>query len=174
MNIILCGFKNSGKTTVGRELAKITNRQFFDTDYLLEELYFNLHDNKKLKAHEIYQIVGEKTFRELELKVVSTLKLKHNIIIATGGGTVICKNCVDILKGIGKLIYLKVPKQILKKRLLEDTNRGLFNVSDPEILFEKIYNDRICIYESVADYIVDVGCIDVKSIVELILQLGFL
>ena len=97
MNIILIGFKNSGKTTIGKRLSQILNKNFVDTDDLIIEKYKEIDDNK-LSISKIYQNLGNFEFRKIESEVVNRLKLFHNSIIATGGGTVLDPNNLILLK----------------------------------------------------------------------------
>lgn len=142
MNLILCGFKNCGKSTRGRLLAEEKGYTFIDTDHLIEANYQN-----KLSIPEIYEKYGETEFRRIEKMVIHSLQDIENTVIATGGGSVLDPENVEHLKKLGKLIYLKTDKEILKQRLL---NNRL-----PEFLknFDAVYDYRTTIYEKIADEI---------------------
>ena len=115
MNFILIGFKNSGKTSIGQYIATKTNRQFIDTDYLIEEKYYIQHQ-KKLKTAQIYQTEGEEFFRTVESICINNLGSVKHSIIATGGGTLLHNENIIRLKKIGQLIYLNTSFSILNMR----------------------------------------------------------
>ena len=81
-NIVLVGPMGSGKTTVGRRLADDLNKDFFDTDH-------EIIDKTGVNIDHIFDIEGEKGFRERESKILENLCRMSNIILATGGGIVI-------------------------------------------------------------------------------------
>jgi shikimate kinase len=144
-NIILCGYKAAGKTTLGRKIAEKTGRHFVDTDDLISK------NNRKF-----YLEVGLEAFREIEKQVIAALHEFQNSVIATGGGAVLDPSNVIVLKKLGPLIYLRVPKEELKRRLLAlDPLPGILDPADPEGSFEKMHQARVGLYESVADHIVD-------------------
>ncbi len=141
MNLILFGFKGSGKTHFGKLLAKELGRRFIDTDDLLIEL-----DGKKRTAKEIYAELGEKGFRELEKRTVHSLKGVENAVIALGGGAVLDPESVDFLLKLGEMIYLDAPPDTLKKRIFRDELPAFMNGTDD---FLRIYQERRPIYESI-------------------------
>ncbi len=151
MNIILCGFKNCGKTTLAKKLAKKFKKEFIDIDHLIEELYFK--DKKEnISFSKIYKKEGEKYFRIIERKAVLSLK-NSNSIIAIGGGTLLDEDNFLFLKNFGFIIYLKVSKEILKERYL--LNPSVFaNRDNLSKAFEEHYKRMEEIYKKAADYTV--------------------
>lgn len=143
-NIILIGYKSSGKTTLGKKIAEKTGRHFIDTDDLIAK-----------NNREFYLAVGPTAFREIEKEVIRALAEFQNSVIATGGGTILDPENVIILKKLGKLFYLEVAKEELKKRLLIDPLPAILDPENPEASFEKMYHERKSIYESVADFKVE-------------------
>ena len=157
-NIILCGYKSCGKTTLGKKIAEKTGRHFIDTD----DLVF-----KNCQRHTI------EAFRETEKAVIAALVDFQNCVIATGGGSVLAPENVAILKKLGKIFYLRVPKAVIKARLLYCGRKASRNShfqadrsisgklpafldpSRPEESFEEMYESRKALYESIADHIVD-------------------
>ena len=85
MNIILIGFKNSGKTTVGERLSEILKYDFLDTDRLIEKSYGNEGKN----VSDIYRLEGEERFREIESEITLNLKNPTSYVLSTGGGVVL-------------------------------------------------------------------------------------
>lgn len=155
MIISLCGFKYSGKTSVGREFAKKNDYQFIDTDRLIEERF--VLSGHFLSISMIHQRLGEKQFRRLEQEVVLSLNPLQSSVIATGGGVVLDKSNVLHLKSLGVLIYLKAPKEVLYQRMLKSKKLPTF--LDPNNIkssFFKEFRRRQSIYEQVADLYVEI------------------
>ena len=118
MNIILIGFMGAGKTTVGRKLANRLGYFFLDTDQQIEK-------QQGCTIEEIFRYAGEATFRDLETKLLENLQSVRNTILSTGGGMFIRSKNQELLKDIGKTVYLQVDKGTLEQRLQCDLNRPL-------------------------------------------------
>lgn len=142
-NIILIGMPASGKTTIGKLLAKKIKYKHYDADRYLEE-------KEKTRVTNIFSERGEEHFRNLEEKYLKELSEKKGIIISTGGGAVKKKENMDELKKNGIIIFLSrkiedIAKENHKYRpLLQKTE----NIS-------KIYAERIDLYNKYADIIVE-------------------
>lgn len=149
MNLILCGMMGSGKSTVGKLLAKTASWEWVDTDELIVSRYGKITD--------IFEQKGEGYFRALETKIVQELAKKDRLVISTGGGLVLKEENVSLLKKNGKFVYLRAKKETLALRLAADKDRPLLQTS--ETLDEKLarlLRERGEIYEGVADSIIDV------------------
>jgi len=144
-NIILTGFMGSGKSTIGRILAKELNTYFLDTDSLIETF-----ENKSIS--EIFNTQGEEKFRKMERYCFNWIKKDvRNTIISVGGGFPIF---IPEIKEAGIVIYLKVEFENILKRMNEEEikKRPLFkDINKAKELFEK----RNKIYEKLADYIIE-------------------
>lgn len=172
MNIILFGFKNSGKTTLGRLLAAKLKLDFIDTDDLLAKHYCEKH-KKSLSTQQIYKIIGEIKFRDLEKQVIWSLAHTEYTVIATGGGSVMNPESVKILKSIGKLVYLKAPKQLVKERIFAGRLPAFLDAKDKANSFEKIYADREATYDAIADITVEITAKTNEEIIrEIELEVG--
>lgn len=167
MNLILFGFKSCGKTTLGKMIAIRTNRSFFDTDRLLEELYFE-QTGDQLPFREIYKKVGEKKFRALETQAVQMLQNTQNSIIALGGGLILNPKNAALLAKLGQLVYLKVSKETLKKRILGKELPSFLDLAEPERSFEHYYNERRSKYEAIPALSID---LETKTQDQVILEL---
>ena len=141
-NLILCGFKGCGKTTLGKELAKKIGYDFIDTDDLIAE-----------DCKSFYKEVGESAFRLAEKKAIVTLQNVSYSVIATGGGALLDPDNREIFKKIGKIIYLKEEKEAIKARLLKKPYPAFFSGKDIEREFEEMYAYRIAIYEGLWEVI---------------------
>ena len=146
-NIILCGFMGCGKTTVGKELAQMLNREFIDMDCFIAE-------KMKMSICDIFKLQGEEYFRFIETAAAKELSEKSNLIISTGGGSVLfCEN-VSYFKAGGKIVFLDVPLNIIKERLKNDTSRPLLNRTDKDEAMTELFSIRRPTYLSAADLVV--------------------
>lgn len=136
-NIVLIGMPSSGKSTVGKEIAKRLGRRFYDTDEIIKEKANN-------EVFEIILSMGEKHFRKLESDVIRELSKETGVVIATGGGAVLNEENVSALAQNGRIYFLDRPIELLfptKDRPITNTKEKL----------SEIYNARYHIYESSAD-----------------------
>ncbi len=147
-NLILFGFKGSGKSFWGKRLAQEINYRFIDTDTVLEEHYFSAHQIP-LKCPEIYKKMGDEAFRRMEREVIDSLKGSSKCVIALGGGAILFGPNRDILSKMGVLVYLKVEKEILRERFFLKGIPAFLETEHPERSFEKMIQDRLPIYESI-------------------------
>jgi shikimate kinase len=155
MNIILFGFKKCGKVYFGMKMARELDREFIESDHLLQELYSEeYHDS--LSYREIEKKHGFPFFCKYEEKVVSRLVQKKNCIISLGGGVVLNEKNVKRLKQAGTLIYLKGSKETLKKRILSGDIPHYLDSKHPGDSFEDFYAKRMPIYEKVDAIQIDI------------------
>lgn len=148
MNIFLCGFMGSGKTTVGKALSTDLNMDFIDLDKLIE-----IENNESI--NEIFKNKGEDFFRNLETEALKNVCKNDNQIVSLGGGAVLKQENVDIIKANGTLIFLEVEAKTVLKRLKNDTSRPLLNVDNKEAVIEKMLQERTPIYKNNADFTVN-------------------
>lgn len=146
-NIILIGMPGSGKSTVGVLLAKILGYDFLDSDLLIQK-----YAGKRL--FEILRDDGTDYFAELENKVNSEI-LCQNTVIATGGSAVYGKAAMEHFKGMGKVVYLKVPLCELEKRVGNFETRGV--VMKKGATLRDVFEERAPLYEKYADITVELG-----------------
>ena len=151
MNLFLFGYKKSGKSYYGLQVAQKMQMHFIDTDQLVEELFTARH-HKTLSCKEIVLTHGQKFFRELEKQVIYSLENIKNTVIALGGGAVLDENNVQHIKKFGTLVYIKADKQVLKKRILSDELPSYIDPKDPNGSFEKMFEERKTFYESIQGF----------------------
>lgn len=140
-NIVLIGFMGSGKTVVGREVARLKQSILIDTDSIIEA-------NCGMSVNEIFSKFGENYFRELEINLCEFMRKNiSNAIIATGGGMPVNYD----MREIGSVFYLKAPIEALAGRITADKThkRPLFRRFK---LANELYERRILYYEKQADF----------------------
>jgi shikimate kinase len=165
MNIILCGMPGSGKSYFGKMAAKRLNRAFIDTDELVVAEY-SLRYPLTRTCREIALKEGITFFRELESEVVKQLRTLRGGIIATGGGILCTPRNIETLKSLGTVIYLKVSPVILLERLSSRKELPSYiDEQDVEGSFNKLLNERVCLYETHADLTINVSSDDVVEII---------
>lgn len=162
MKLVLCGMMGSGKTTVGKLLAKALAWEWVDTDECIVSRYGNISD--------IFAQKGASYFREKETEIVKTLTQKDRLVISTGGGIVLREENISLLKEDGIVLYLRAQKQTLVGRLQGDKTRPLLQSEEPlDCKIERLLQERGVLYEGASDSIVDVDGKTPTEIVEEIL-----
>ena len=153
MNIILCGFMGSGKSTIGKMLAKKLDRKFIDLDdYIVEK--------RGMSINEIFKKYGEANFRKSETQSAKNISLLDNHVVALGGGTVVNPENAEILKTSGKIIMLDISPETVYKRLKNDKSRPLLQTEDKLKAITDMMNSRLPYYNNATDYKI---CVDGKS-----------
>ena len=164
MNIVLCGFMGCGKSTVGKMISQKENKKFVDLDtYIIEK--------EAMSINEIFDEKGEEYFRDLETKAIKEIIQSDDSVIALGGGAVLKKENVDLLKSNGKIILLDVSAQTVYDRLKSDTSRPLLNTKDKLGEITKRLTKRTPIYQAVADEIVDANGADATTLATQIIKI---
>lgn len=156
-NIILVGLMGSGKTSVGKVLARLLGKEFVDSDHEIERM-------TGVRIPVIFEIEGEAGFRAREHKMIEDLVARSNILLATGGGAVLAKSNRELLKAHGTVIYLRAPVKSLLKRTQRDRSRPLLQVADPAAKLTELFEQRDPLYREVAHLIVDTGSQSVRSL----------
>ena len=132
MRIFLIGFMGSGKTTVGRPLAKALGLRFVDMDH-------HITDTCHKTVGELFEALGEEGFRELERKTLAELSAQDGFVMATGGGAPCFFDNMEVMNRAGSTIYLKVSPEGLAARLRHGCDkRPLLRGRNDEELLEYI------------------------------------
>lgn len=142
-NVVLTGMPASGKSTVGKIIAKLLGKQFVDTDEEIEKL------GKPIP--EIIKHDGENAFRQIETDVVKKVSKNTGLVISTGGGAILKEENVFALKQNGRLYFIDRPLELL----IPTDDRPL---SSNKTDMEKLYNQRYSIYDGTCDQKVDANC----------------
>jgi len=157
-NLFLVGPMGSGKTTIGRQLANLLQRDFFDSDH---EIVRRTGASIPL----IFDIEGEAGFREREVAAIDDLSQRQGIVLATGGGAVLRSENRTALRGRGTVIYLYADPDQLLQRTGRDRNRPLLQTEDPKAKLESLMAERDPLYREVADIIIYTDERSVRSVV---------
>ncbi len=164
-NVILIGFMGSGKSSVSLKLSYLLKRTVIDTDKWIEQ-------RQKMSVADIFATKGEAAFREMETQCLKELlATAENQIISVGGGLPMREENRSLLKGLGKVFYLKVTPEVVYNRLKGDTTRPLLQVEDPQGKIRSMLKERSPIYESCADVALDVSYKSFDEILALIKEL---
>ena len=163
MNIFLVGLPASGKTTLGKKLAKLLNYEFLDTDDLIKR-------RERVSIEEIFDKRGESAFRLLEKEILESLNESKQKVISTGGGLPCFHGNMDTMNAFGTTIFLDVPIADLRTRLGHDgqENRPLTRGKKGQELYEfleKKYQERSPFYNK-ARIILKGNKIEVNQIIE--------
>lgn len=164
-NYVLIGFMGAGKTTIGRVLSRRLRLDFKDTDALIES-------KTGYTISDIFAKYGEDHFRELETEIIAQLaESLSNTVLSAGGGLPINKNNHSYLKKIGKVVYLRVSSETVRRRLQNDTTRPLLRGSAAEVneRIEHLLKERDPIYKALADKVIQVDALSVAEIVSRII-----
>ncbi len=151
--ILLIGYRATGKTAVGRELARMLGCPFRDLDQLIEQE----------AGKSIAKIVEEKGwngFREMERDLLEKMaESPKKFVLACGGGSVLHKDQMELFSKKAAIVWLKAPLEVMLKRLLSDVNtprsRPSLTDKDAKEEIEQVYSERKPLYERFAHIIVD-------------------
>ena len=149
----------SGKSTIGRQLAKTLHREFKDCDH---ELVRRTGASIPL----IFEIEGEEGFRSREQQLLDELTQEPELVMATGGGAVLNAENRHNLINRGIVLYLYASVEQLFERTRKDRNRPLLQTDDPRAKLEELMNERDPLYREVADIVIHTEDRSVRSVVK--------
>ena len=162
-NVYLVGLMGTGKTTIGKALARRLAYHFVDTDHEVEA-------RTGVGLPTIFEIEGEDGFRRREAQVIAELADLDAQVVATGGGAVLRPENRQNLRASGLVIYLDVPLPTLHERTRHDKKRPLLQVSDPRQRLRELHAQRDPLYREVADLVVSGSRITVQSVLNLLIK----
>lgn len=149
-NVILIGMMGSGKTTVGRLLAKQLGKTFIDSDEEIQR-------RTGVTIPHIFDVEGEAGFRQRESAVLEDLAERSELVLATGGGAILSPHNRSVLKASGVVVYLKSNVHDLWQRTRHDTNRPLLQTADPRGKLQELFEQRDPLYAEIADIVMQTG-----------------
>ncbi len=167
MNIFLIGYRCTGKTFVGRSLAKSLGRPFLDADSELVK-------EQDLNISVIVRKQGWNAFREIESDIIKRVCALDDHVVATGGGAVLNDKNVKHMKRSGKLVWLKATPETIKKRILQDKNTKDFrppltSKGSVEEIRETLLN-RNPFYDKAMDFDVNTDDIGIDEVCHAIIK----
>jgi len=145
-NIYLIGPMGSGKTTIGQRVAKQLEMEFIDCDR-------NLEKQTGASVNLIFDVEGESGFRTRESNMLKELTSRHNVLVATGGGTVLKEENRELLKRTGLVVYLQTSVSQQLRRLRLDRTRPLLQEGDRRQKLTRLAAARNPVYEELADLV---------------------
>jgi len=148
LNLVLFGFMATGKTTVGKILAKKKSYGFVDTDQIIE-------DETGMKITRIFKEKGEEYFRNLEKETIQKVSKLDENVIACGGGAVLDPVNVEALKMNGELVLLEASIEEIIRRTRNDTSRPLLWGKDSREKAIRLLENRRETYHKVAELVID-------------------
>jgi shikimate kinase len=164
-NIILIGYMGSGKTTVGKSLARLAGFTFVDTDEMIVE-------NEQRTINEIFAEDGEEAFRNMETALIKKMISDDmkNLVISTGGGMPIRFENRELLRQLGDVVYLKASSATIYDRVKDDTTRPLLQCNNPKMKISDMLHQRGPLYVECASIIVNVDNSTQQEIAQEILR----
>jgi shikimate kinase len=147
-SIVLIGMMGAGKSSVGRCLHRRTGSALHDTDEIVAA-------NFGMSIPEIFSEHGEKKFREAETEALRSMRTEERTIIVTGGGIVLHKENIEILRSQAVIVWLDGDEETLFARASRKQNRPLLQTKNPRKTFSQILRARRPLYANIADFRVD-------------------
>jgi shikimate kinase len=169
VNLILYGFKHSGKSILGKYVADLIGIECVDLDFVTSETYQS-QGGLEIAAPDIYYNIGETAFREIEAEAVFSLtKVRDSIIVASSGSVLVPDN-VKVYKSLGKMLYLNVSKEVLCERELEFREIGFVTPGELKSNFDLIHEQREKVYTAIADMEVVIAGKDAEDVANEIVE----
>ena len=161
-NIVLVGYMGSGKTSVGKYIAKQMGYKFIDTDeYIVKKECMSIND--------IFKEKGEEYFRNLETAVIRELiETTSDSVFSTGGGMPLRRENALLLKSLGNVYFLRTNADNIYSRVKDNKDRPLLLCEDPKQRIKDMLLERTPKYIYSADFIIDTDGKSVKEIAECI------
>jgi shikimate kinase len=163
LRLSLVGLPGSGKTTVGRQLARRLQIPFIDSDHQIEQ-------RLGCTIREFFERDGEQRFRDIEEQVIDQLTQEPSCVLSTGGGAVLRDSNRERLQSRGHVVYLKSTPEELFRRLKHDTQRPLLQVQDPLKRLRELFAERDPLYREVAHFTLETGRPSVATLVNMIVM----
>ncbi|MBL8336939.1 MAG: shikimate kinase [Rhodoferax sp.] len=163
MILSLIGLPGSGKSTVGRHLARRLAMPFVDSDHVIEQ-------RLGCPIRQYFEQEGEESFRDVEEAVIDDLSRADRAVLSTGGGAVLRPGSRRRLHERSQVVYLKSTPDELFRRLRHDRNRPLLQVADPLARLRDLYAIRDPLYRETAHFTIETGRPSVATLVNMIVM----
>jgi shikimate kinase len=143
--IALIGFMGAGKSAVGRELSRRLGWPRHDTDEMIRKQF-------GISIPDIFACHGELAFRDAETALLKRLDRGIGGIVVTGGGIILRIENVQLLRRMGRIVWLDADEEVLWQRVSKHRTRPLLQTLDPHVRFCELLGERLPLYQSAADY----------------------
>ena len=163
MKLALVGLPGSGKSTVGRQLARRLSVPFTDSDHVIEQRI-------GCSIRDFFEREGEAAFRDIEESVIRELVEAPAGVLATGGGAVLRPANRECLRQATSVIYLRSTPEEVFRRVRHDGARPLLQVADPLSRLRALYEQRDPLYRETAHFIIETGRPSVPTLVNMIVM----
>jgi shikimate kinase len=147
-NLVLVGFMGSGKSSVGREIARRWGYRFLDTDSVIRQRHCK-------PILEIFESQGEPFFRDQEHLALREMQGSIHCVIATGGGIILQPRNRPLLHALGIIVWLSATEEIIWERVSRNRKRPLLQTADPRATINRLISLRNPLYEAVADITIE-------------------
>jgi len=159
--LALVGMPGSGKSTVGRQLARKLGVGFVDCDQVIE-----LRIGMAIK--DFFASQGEQAFRDIESQVIDDMTRTACGVLATGGGAVLKEANRQLLRERTQVIYLRVQPEEIFRRLKNDQQRPLLQVDDPKLKIQQLFEERDPYYQAAAHFVIETNRPRIPTMVTMI------
>ncbi|MEY4910824.1 MAG: hypothetical protein RL761_487 [Pseudomonadota bacterium] len=163
LRIALVGLPGSGKSTIGRQLARRLGLVSLDTDHVIEQ-------RLGCSIREYFEREGEASFRDVEQAVIDDVTQSHNGILSTGGGSVLRLVNREHLHSRSHVVYLRSSPEEIFRRLRHDMQRPLLQVDDPLTRLRDLYAIRDPLYRETAHFVVETGRPSVANLLNMVIM----
>ncbi len=162
-SFFLVGPMGAGKSTIGRQLARILGLEFIDSDR-------NIETQTGVDIPLIFELEGEEGFRRREQDMIDRLTRRRGVVLATGGGAILSDTNRRHLAARGQVIYLHTSVEQQLKRTARDRNRPLLQTENPEAVLRELMAVRDPLYREIADLTIDTDGCRVQDVVKKIVR----
>lgn len=163
MNIVLIGYRGTGKSSVGKFLAEKLDKKYVSTDNLIKE-------KKSMSIKEIVGKYGWKKFRQLENEAVRVLREADNCVIDTGGGIILNDENVKILKKNGILVLLKADSEVIAARIKDSKDMPSLTGKPIADEIDEVLEQRKEKYNKAADFTVNTANLSIEAVCNKIIE----
>ncbi len=147
-NVVLIGFMGSGKSSIGRRVARRLGYTFYDTDRLVTE-------RTGLPVAQIFKRLGEAQFRTLEREALASLAHLTRAVVATGGGIVLDPANRDALRALGCVGWLVASEEVTFERVSRNQRRPLLHTENPRAVIAQLLAERETLYKETSHFRID-------------------